>query len=81
MESKFDIDCATYSRESIENGTTTPSSSNFHYDNPRFLCYDVPRTSIRSRQNSESMSTIASLAEIKNPIYAAAKKRYKTTNK
>jgi hypothetical protein len=63
-------------RESIGNGTTTPSSSNIHYDNPRFLCYDVPRSSIRSRQNSESMSTLGgSVAEIKNPVYAA-KRRY-----
>lgn len=69
-----------HTKESIENGTTTPSSSNYHYDNPRFLCYDVPRTSIRSRQNSESMSTIASLAEIKNPIYAAAKKSLQDYN-
>ena len=60
----------------LDNGTTTPtSSSNFHYDNPRFLCYDVPRSSIRSRQNSESMSTLGgSPAEIKNPVYVTKRR-------
>lgn len=53
------------------NGVQTPSSVGY-YDNPRMLCYDVPRSSVRSRQGSESLSTLD--VEVKNPVYTTKKK-------
>lgn len=75
MHPLFSYGVFVHDRELVENGTTTPSSVSFHYDNPRPLFYDVPRSSIRSRHGSGgSLSTIGSNVEVKNPAYQTKKR-------
>lgn len=58
-------------------GSDTPKSTmSFLYDNPRPLCYDVPRASIKSRPGSEGGSSdlLTGTFEIKNPLYSLKRK-------